>query len=418
MRRNRYCVSSQFFFSFCATAFTVTFLPLYLRGRGLTLTEIGTLGAIYAFAGAVVQIPLGSLSDRLGRRKPLAVIAALILGSVYLLVMRAGSFWEFFGLYLTAGVLFFTIATLMSALISDWTAGTRTTGAVYGGTRIWGSIGFIASLVLMSRFPAITEGQRFLPVVTALFWLGGLSVLMVAEGKHQPREHRPLLKGLPKLFGNTNLTVFLSALFLYRICESSSYAFLSIYLKELHGGSSLIAMTFAFSAIVEIPFMLYVGGASDRMGRRPPMVLAFLSLPLRLFLYSQLRNPTDILYIQLLQGFTFSFMLVPSIAFVADLAPGELRATGQGLLSMISGIAAATGPFLGGWLADRLSISSMFATTALIASVAGMIFILFVRESQPDLSAEHIGNRIGRWHPILRPVVRLLSKPIFSLIRD
>jgi len=416
--RNRLGVSSHYFFSFAATGFTVTFLPLYLRSRGLSFTELGALVAIYAFAGAGLQVPLGAISDRLGRRKPLAISAAFALGACYLLFKRAAGFWHFFFLYLVAGILFYTVATLITALIADWTSATRSTGRVYGTTRIWGSIGFIVSLTIMSLVPAITEGRMLLPIVCALFCVAGLSIGAVAEGERHPHERKGLLKNLPKLLGNRNLTVFLLTLFLYRLCESTANGFLSLYLKELHASSSLIALAWAFAAVVEIPFMLWVGGASDRMGRRPPMVIAFLALPIRLFLYAHLRTPTDIFYAQLLQGFTFSFMLVPSVAFMADVSSGELRATGQGLLSMTSGVAMAIGPFLGGWMADKLSMGTMYLSIAGAALLAGLIFILLVHESQPDLTPDHLTSRVGRWHPILRPAVRLLSKPVFGLFRD
>ena len=415
--RNRFGVSSHYFFSFAATGFTVTFLPLYLRSRGLSLKEIGALTAIYAFAGAGLQIPLGAISDRLGSRRPLAVGAVLALGACYLLLTWGRSFWHFFILYLAAGILFYTAATLVSALIADWTSLTRSTGRVLGTTRIWGSIGFIVSLSVMSLFPAIAGGARLLAVVCVLFWLAGLSIGLVAEGPRHVHEPRSLLKGMPRLLRKPNLVVFLASLFLYRLCESTANGFLSLYLKEqLHASISLISFAWAFAALVEIPFMLWVGGASDRMGRRPPMVIAFLTMPIRLFLYSQLRTPMDVFYIQLLQGFTFSFMLVPSVAFVADLSPGSLRATGQGLLSMTSGMAMALGPFMGGWLADAISMHVMFAAIACTSLLAGLIFILFIHESQPDLTLDHLRSRAGRWHPILRPAVRILSRPVISII--
>ena len=414
--RNRLGVSSHYFFSFAATGFTVTFLPLYLRARGLSLREIGTLTAIYAFAGAGLQIPLGAISDRLGSRRPLAVTAAFALGICYMLLAWGRSFWHFFLLYLAAGILFYTAATLVSALIADWTTMTRTTGHVLGTTRIWGSIGFIVSLSVMSLFPTIAEGHKLLFVACALFWLAGLSISVVAESPRHAHEPRGSLKDVPKLLRKSNLVVFLLSLFLYRISESTANGFLSLYLKELHASIRLISSAWAFAALVEIPFMLWVGGASDRMGRRPPMVIAFLAMPIRLFLYSHLRTPTDVFYIQLLQGFTFSFMLIPSVAFVADLSPGRLRATGQGILSMTSGTAMALGPFLGGWMADKLSMHAMYYAIACASLLAGSVFILFIHESQPDIACEHLASRAERWHPVLRPAVRVLSRPLFSLI--
>ena len=417
--RNRRGLSAHYFFSFAALGFTATFLPLFLRSRGLSLKQVGALSAIYALSGACAQIPVGALSDKLGSRRPVSVLAAILLGVTYLLFNSARSFGQFFVLYLVGGILFYTVATLTSALISDWTAKTGNTGHYYGTTRIWGSIGFIVTMVIVSAVPRMTQGKNLLPFVAVLFWTSGLAISSVVESKHHERSVRPAFHNVPRLLRNRNLALFMLAFFLYRCCEGGGMGFLSIYLNEhLHASRSLISLAFAWNAIVEIPFMLWVGGASDRMGRRPPLVIAFLTLPLRMFLYSQLRNPQDIFFVQLLQGFTFSFMLVPSMAFVADLAPGELRATGQGLLGMTAGIATSAGPFIGGRIAQHLSISSMYMAIAGTALVAGMIFILFVHESQPDVDPEYIRSRIKRWHPILRPVVNLLSRPIFGIIRN
>lgn len=418
LTRNRCGLSAHYFFSFAAIGFTVTFLPLFLRSRGLSLTQVGMLSSIYALAGACMQIPVGALSDKIGRRKPISILASILLGVTYLMFNHARSFPQFFVLYLVGGTLFYTVATLTSALISDWTAGTGNTGRYYGTTRIWGSIGFIVTLAIVSAVPQMTQGKNLLPLVAILFWFSGLSIGSVAESKRHGHTAQPAFKGVPKLLKNRNLALFLLAFFLYRTCEGGGMSFLSIYLNDLKASRSLIALAFAWNAIIEIPFMLWVGGASDRMGRRPPLVMAFLTLPVRMFLYSQLRNPHDIFFIQLLQGFTFSFMLIPSLAFMADLSPGELRATGQGLLSMTAGIAVTVGPFLGGWIADHMSMSSMYLAISYTALCAASIFILFVHESQPDVDSEYIDARIRHWHPILRPVVNLLSRPVFGIIRN
>ncbi len=417
--RNKLGLSAHYFLSFAAIGFTAVFLPLFLRSRGLSLKQVGMLSAIYALAGACAQIPVGILSDKLGSRRPVSVLAAILLGVTYLLFNSARSFGQFFVLYLVGGILFYTVATLTSALISDWTAQTGGTGRFYGNTRIWGSIGFIVTLVIVSAVPGMTKGRNLLPFVAVLFWMSGLAIGSVAEARHHEHRPQPAFRNVPRLLRNRNLALFLLTFFMYRCCEGGGMGFLSIYLNEhLHASRSLISLAFAWNAIIEIPFMIWVGGASDRMGRRPPLVIAFLTLPLRMFLYSQLRHPQDVFFVQLLQGFTFSFMLVPSMAFVADLAPGDLRATGQGLLGMIAGIATSAGPFIGGRIAQYLSISTMYMAIAGTAFVAGMIFILFVHESQPEVGPEYIRSRIRRWHPILRPAVSLLSRPVLGIIRN
>lgn len=412
--RNRYSLSGYYFFSFASLGFVSAFLPLFLKSRGLTLTQIGALSAIHALAGAGTQIPLGMLSDRLGRRKPMVIIGAILLGSIYLFFNRTTTFAGFCALYFVCGVIFLTIATLTNALISDWTAGTRNTGRSFGNIRMWGSLGFISTLAIISVMPGLAHGRNLLPAITVLFWISGLAISPAIESERHVHQPQPLFGAVPSLLKNTNLSLFLVTFFLFRICESGGIGFLSIYMRSMHASNSLIALVFATSAVIEIPFMVWVGGASDRIGRRPPLVIAFLAMPVRLFLYSLISRPEEVFFVQLFHGLTFAFMLVSSLAFVADLCPGELRATGQGLLSMTAGIAMALGPFLGGWLADRTSIGMMYVALTGVAAVSGLIFILFVHESHPDLSPERLRDRVSARHRLLRPVIHMLSKPLIA----
>ena len=413
--RDRLGLSAHYFFSFAALGFTFTFLPLYLQDRGLSLTQIGALSAIYALAGASTQIPFGMLSDRLGRRKPIAIAGALFLGVAYLIFDRIETFAGFCLLYLIAGVLFFTTVTITNALISDWTAGTRSTARNFGITRIWGSLGFISALVLVGILPRISEGGTLLPAIAVLHWMSSLSISIVTEPERHGRDAQPVVTAVPRLLGNVNLSVFLLAFLLYRVAENGGISFLSLYLRELQGSRSVIALAYALNAAVEIPFMIWVGNASDRTGRRPPLVIAFIVLPVRLFLYSQLGSPAQVFLVQMLHGFTFSFMLVSSLAFVADLSPGQLRATGQGMLNMVAATGMGVGPFLGGWVADHTSISAMYLVLAGVCFVGGLIFISLVHESHPDLTAETLDGRTSTCHRLLRPIACVLYRPLLKL---
>ncbi len=415
-RTNEIGLSAYYFFSLASLGFVVGFMPLYLKTRGITLTQYGILSALYAIAGAATQVPLGMASDRLRHRKPLILAGTAILGGSYLLYGLATTFPQFCALYTLSGVVFFTVSTLTSALIHDWTAASGNTAEVYGKTRIWGSIGFISALMLVSAVPRLVSGSSLLLLIALLFLASGVTILCVREsGRARPRE-RARLAGIKRMLTDRNLTIFLTAFLMYRISESSTMSYFSLYLQSIGGTKSLIALALVVNAVVEIPFMIWVGRASDRIGRRPPMVIAFLTLPFRLFLYSRLGDPQDVFYVQMFHGLTFSFMLVSSMAFVADHSGGD-RATGQGLLSMIGAIAMAAGPFMGGLVADHTSLPTMYGLFSVIALTGGLIFIALVRESHPSLAADEsrvcsIGGPL-----IVRPIHRVLRAPIVGVRR-
>lgn len=413
-RRNGIGLSAYYFLSLASQGFVVAFVPLYVKSRGITLTQFGILSALYAIAGVLTQLPIGMLADRLQHRRPLVLTGTALLGGSYLLYNVAHSFPQFCVLYLLTGSVFFTTATLTSTLISDWTARSGNTASVFGGTRIWGSIGFIVTLAIVGAMPKLVSGGNLLPMIAVLFLMSGFTMLQVVEPARVRKTEHARLAGVKKLLRNRNLAVFLVAYLVYGISQSSTMSLFSLFLQSLGGTKQIIAWAYVVAAVVEIPFMIWVGRASDRIGRRPPLVIAFLTLPLRLFCYSRLLDPAHVFYIQLFHGLTFSFMLVSAMAFVADLSEGD-RATAQGLLSMSHAIAMAVGPSIGGYVADRTSISAMYGMFSIIALVGGLIFVLFVRESHPQLAdVEHVPTG----SLITRPFRRILRSPVITLRAD
>lgn len=409
-RRNGIGLSAYYFLSLASQGFVVAFVPLYVKSRGITLTQFGLLSALYAIAGILTQLPVGILADRLHHRRPLILVGTAVLGGSYLLYNLAHSFPQFCVLYLLTGSVFFTTATLTSTLISDWTAKTGNTASVFGGTRIWGSIGFIVTLAIVGAMPKLVSGGNLLPMIAVLFLMSGFTMLPIIEPVRIRRTEHARFAGVRKLLSNRNLSVFLVSYLIYGISQSSTMSYFSLFIQSIGGTKQIIAWALVVAAVVEIPFMVWVGRASDRIGRRPPLVIAFLTLPLRLFFYSRLVDPGHVFYIQLFHGLTFSFMLVSAMAFVADLSEGD-RATAQGLLSMSNAIAMAAGPSIGGFVADHSSISAMYGMFSIIALVGGLIFVLFVRESHPDLAdaSPPVGGPL-----FIRPIRRILRAPVIN----
>jgi len=76
-----YCAIFAQYFSFGGV---VTLLPLYVKGLGMEALHVGMLLATFALMFIVTQIPTGALSDKVGRRIPVAIglsfgILALVL---------------------------------------------------------------------------------------------------------------------------------------------------------------------------------------------------------------------------------------------------------------------------------------------------------------------------------------------------
>lgn len=338
------------------------------------------LWATYAAVGGFAQIPIGALSDKLGARKLPIFVAGMVAAVSYSLYPLAESTITFVLLFAASGIGFFGGGTIAAAMVADITAGKGSTAGGFGIVRIWGSIGWIAALVCVTLFPEISRGQGLPYLIASLFLASAFSILIAHQLPLRAAAAASLSEARSLLF-NSRLVLFLAAFLMYYMAQTSTMSFLSLYLKELGSGESLIAIAFAISAVVEIPFILAVGPMSDRIGRRPLLLVAFFALPFRLFAYSMVGNPASVLWIQLFHGVTFGVMVVVSLAYVADLSPPGLRATGQALLAITAAVASTLGLYIGGLVADAAGLPQMYIFLAAIALLGGVLFLIFGRES-------------------------------------
>ncbi len=72
-----FCVGSTIFFMSMLKASISTFLPIYMRESGESFLYAGTTLIIIQFSGAIGSLILGTISDKIGRRKILLVTSTL-----------------------------------------------------------------------------------------------------------------------------------------------------------------------------------------------------------------------------------------------------------------------------------------------------------------------------------------------------
>jgi len=113
-----YCAVFAQYFTFGGV---VTLLPLYVRNLGMEAFHVGIMLAAFAVMFIILQFPVGSLSDRVGRLAPTA--AGLSLGIIALVLMpRMASFPLLVAVMAVYGVAYGIIFPSISAMVADQTA--------------------------------------------------------------------------------------------------------------------------------------------------------------------------------------------------------------------------------------------------------------------------------------------------------
>ncbi|MFF2155456.1 MFS transporter [Paenibacillus chitinolyticus] len=149
--------------------------PLYGLRLGLTDTSVSMLLPLVGFGGLILQLPLGMLSDKIGR-KPVLLAAAAMGAAAFLVVPFAGSsVWGIGILLLTAGGMIGSFFSLGLAYAADLLP-----RELLPSANVIGSILFSIGSVVGPNLGGL--GIQYISLSSLFFLLGSVYVLFVLTG--------------------------------------------------------------------------------------------------------------------------------------------------------------------------------------------------------------------------------------------
>jgi len=153
------------------------FLVLRSKERGASVSEILGMLLVFNLVYALVSIPAGSLSDRIGRRKVL-VAGWTFYGIVYLGFALAETLWQTWTLFAAYGAYYGLSQGTAKAFVADLVPA-QARGTAYGAyNTALGIIDFPASLLAGLLWEGIGSWQGFGP--SAPFYAGAILALSAA----------------------------------------------------------------------------------------------------------------------------------------------------------------------------------------------------------------------------------------------
>jgi len=136
------------------------------------------------------------------------------------------------------------------------------------------------------------------------------------------------------------------------------------------------------------------GELTDRLGRRPVMLMSFFITPIFMITLGLARNLVLIATCTLIVGF-FTDLYRPAVsAAIADLVPSESRTRAYGYNYWAINLGAAIAPLLAGLIAGY-NYLILFVADALTTAVFGLIVFFGIRETRPD-EVRHTGHASAR----------------------
>lgn len=212
--------------------------------------------------------------------------------------------------------------------------------------------------------------------------------------------------------------VLLLGLITYGIGQSVLFIVFPSLVLEIGLGLTQYGIIMSVSNLVLALSAVYWGRRSDRVGRKPTLLLGLFGYALgttgvALALEWGVRGSPSpwvlfatILLARLVYGALASAINPAATAYIADTTTRDQRARGMALLGMTSGLGAVLGPVLGGSLAFISVIFPMYAAVAL-SLVALVAIALTLREPERTARPPQPGDRLSPLDPRIRSLLVL-----------
>jgi PPP family 3-phenylpropionic acid transporter len=355
------------------------YLPLYHRGIGFGLGEIGGMLALGPLVGLAMSPAWGALSDR-HRGSPWVFVGATATALAGAMVLALGTD----RLVVVAGAAIFGAGMAGLAPILDAraleTANADRSG--YGPVRAWGSLAYIASAIGTGLL-ADEVGLRALFVVLGACLVAtglvGLTLKPSAARAAFTPSIRPV-RDAGRLFGPRGLGLFLLGTFLSWLGMFVVLLFVPLRFSELGAGTSIIGLGGALAAGLEVPLMLRYPALARRFGPSRLLVAGAAFLAARGLVAALATDSTILLAASVFAGFGYALFFVGGVTYVSARVPAELAATAQGIFQGVgSSLSQVTASLLGGIVAAAIGIQGLFGTGVVLGLAGTAIIALAVR---------------------------------------
>jgi predicted MFS family arabinose efflux permease len=359
--------------------------------------SIGAVMSIAEAAGIFAQTPSGAIVDFSRAKRALIAVAALIVTAASLILPWFSVFWmvaclqamaqaasTFFG----PGIAAITLGSVGRQAFSmrvgrneAFNHGGNACGAVVAGAAayMWGSkmvFYLLAGMALATLVSVATIPANAIDHDLAR-GLDGAALAGCRSGDRQPSGFQVLVTSRP-------LLIFAVCSALFFVAE---VAMLPLVGEKLASQNTSLGATLMSACVVGTQFViaaiaLLAGSWSDRWGRKPLVLAAFLLLPVRGVLYTLSDDPYWLMGVQMLGGVVLGIYLVTFPAVVADIMRGTGRFNvAQAGVSTAQGIGAVLSTMIAGFVTQHFGHSAAFLTLAGCAASGALLFWLAMPET-------------------------------------
>lgn len=378
--RNVVFVGLVSFFTDLATEMVYPLVPLYLTavfGAGPAL--LGVIEGMAESLAAVLKVLSGYLADKYERKKPLA-FTGYATSLLYKLALAFAGSW--LGILAARAIDRFGkgLRTAPRDLLVSESSARGKLGRSFGLHKALDMAGAAAGILAAYFIMVAWKGGQDRAAYQRVFLLScipslcALAMFMFIRetraGSRGGKGRLELLRGLRN--ADSRLKLYFLVVLVFTLGNSSN-AFLLLRASSLGFGPAAVILLYflynAASSLLSIP----LGRLSDALGRKRVLVAGYAVYALVYALFAWAPGRSAMVAAFALYGLFTAATAGVERAFIAELAPAELKGTMLGIHSMIVGLALLPASLLTGFLWDGVSPEAAFALGSGLALAAAII---------------------------------------------
>ena len=377
-------LSSIYAFYFAALGGVIPFLSLYFESIGFSPKDIGLLMSTILITKIIAPNFWGYFIDRFAHQYPwlqskTTSIALVVCCVMFMLLNFTEQFWWIASCMFIYSFFWNAVLPQMESIVYIYLGDRK---HQYGKIRVWGSIGFIISVVGIGW---ITENYGIawlLPILTTIFVflaMHGLLMRKVPLSSDSNQGDKQFLHIL-----TPSIILVLALGMIGQMTHAPFYTFFSIYLESYGYSKTLIGGLWAFGVIAEVGVFIFAHHLFIRFKLINILLMCFVFTTVRWLMLSQFPETLSLMiFSQSLHAISFGLYHSTASQFINAHFKGQFQVRGQALYSSLTfGIGGAIGTLTSGYLWSAYGGQTVFLLCAIvmaIATVLGMIFSTFLR---------------------------------------
>lgn len=188
---------------------------------------------------------------------------------------------------------------------------------------------------------------------------------------------------------------------------------LPFFAEKVGASPAQLGMLMAVYSLMQLIFAPVWGRISDRIGRKPVMLIGIAGLAISFFLMAISDQLWMLFAARIIGGLLSSANMPTTMAYVADITTPENRGKGMGIIGAAVGLGFIFGPAIGGVFA-KTSLNTPFYLAGISSVITFFLVLLVLKESLPkEKRTQDSEEPVSRWKAFTGPVSILFVLQLF-----